>query len=692
MTKLGKRCSWLLGAALFTIQFSLLTSSCSSRPSKEESENAEQLIEAAHKANNYQQLMLLADSLEKEGSLSLAKAYYWRGYASDKTDHRRMAEFYYDTALKASGTADPEICAKAASRLANLVSIRGDYESVLKFAVPIAKQLEEMKCDTTSDYVNLLIYIGCCQAGLGQTGDEMSDGFDKAFQKHLDNVRKNHSETAYKDAIAGLINITYACLTTKDYRAALRWNDKFGEFVNEYEQRLGINSSYVDKQQARYNIYQAQALEGQGKTDEAAKAYEAYRASAFSRTPEGSIMSNDYLTAAGRWGEAADNYQSLDALLGEEQGGYSLDNIQEMVLKKYQANILAGRRDTAAAVSMLLCDSLASAFDLAKRIDAEEQATIVKKVRELDEQQTATVRRHQLDIYAFIAFLFLVVIGYIAYRRHHHHQLKKAHEELRKDFAHIEEEATERSRTETEQRLAAAIQQRHALPSPSVETPSLHISSTPGTKAGDNFCDAVRNGDMLVFTIGSATGQGIEAATAAAMAWAQFRTAAILETSPDRIVSAISEAIADDKNMPVKMFVGSLNQKTGVLQYCNAGNSTPLLYDEAFSLLPDEETPPAGKESGYDYKARQTTIAPGKLLFLYTDSVTEAEDASHKKLGEKQLRGMALQAIKQNARPEAFFKNIQKAVTDFTGGTPQTDDLTLMVISQRQSGETRRTV
>ena len=53
---------------------------------------------------------------------------------------------------------------------------------------------------------------------------------------------------------------------------------------------------------------------------------------------------------------------------------------------------------------------------------------------------------------------------------------------------------------------------------------------------------------------------------------------------------------------------------------------------------------------------------------------------------------MALQAIKLNARPEAFFKNIQKAVTDFTGGIPQADDLTLMVISRTQSGETRRTV
>ena len=79
-------------------------------------------------------------------------------------------------------------------------------------------------------------------------------------------------------------------------------------------------------------------------------------------------------------------------------------------------------------------------------------------------------------------------------------------------------------------------------------------------------------------------------------------------------------------------------------------------------------------------------------MFLYTDGVTEAENASHKKLGEKHLRGMALQAIKLDARPEPFFKNIQKAVTDFTGGIPQADDLTLMVISRRQSGETRRTV
>ena len=683
ITMIGRKSRWLVGAALFTVSFSLFTTSCSNQPSKEQADKADRLMETAHKAKDYQRLMVLADSLEKDGSLSPAKAYYWLGYASDRTNHKRMAEFYYDTALKAADTEDPEIYAKAASHLTNLVSVRGDYESALKIATPVVQQLEKMQCDTTSDYVNLLIYIGCCQAGLGQTDDETDDGFEKAYQKHLDNVKKNRTDAVYKDAIAGLINIVFACNTTGDYRSALKWNTQFGELLTEYEQRPGVSSSYVDKQQARYNIYQARALEGQGKADEASKAYDAFRATEFSRTPEGRILANDYLTAAGRWGEAADNYQSLDALLGDDHDGYTLDNIQEMLLKKYQANILAGRRDSAAAVSMLLCDSLANAFERANRVDAEEQATIVKKVREFNDQQAATLRQHQLGIYGLIAVLFLAIISYIVYRRYHHHQLKKAHEELREDYGQIEAVATERSRTETEKRLAAAIQQRHVTDSRLISPNScLLVSQTPGIMAGGSFCEEIQNGDTLVFAVGSATGRGIEAATASAMAWAQFRTAAALNASPDCIVSAISEAIADGRNMPVRIFVGALDLKTGNLEYCNAGNSIPLLYDEEFTLLPDDESLPAGSQPGYVYVTGQATVAKGKLLFLYTDGVTKAENTNHKPLGDKHLRGMALQAIKLDPRAELFLKNIQKSISDYTAGAQQADDITLIVIGR----------
>ena len=663
---------------------SFLVTSCGSSPSEEEMAKAEQLIEAAHKAKDYQQLMRLADDLEAKGTLTPAKAYYWRGYASDRTNRRRMAEFYYNTALKAAADEDLDIYAKAASHLANLMALRGDYENGLKLTMPVVHRLEEQKCDTTSDYVNLLIYIGCCQAGLGTSGQATADGFEKAYEKHLDNVKKNRTDDAYKSAFAGLINIAFACNFTGQYREALKWNGHLSEMLSEYEQRPGINPDYVDKQEARYTLYQAQAYEGLGKPEEAAKAFDTFLATDYAKTPEGRIAANDYLIVAKRWGEAADNYQSLTALLGDSEDSYSLDNIQSLVLKKYQANLLAGRRDSAVAISMQLCDSLAGAFKRAKEIDAAEQAVIVSKVEELGDQQVAATRRHQMEMLGLLGLLALIILGYLLYRRYHHHQLRKAHEELREDFGTIEAVATERSRNETEQRLAAAIQQRlsHA-PLPQRNDVALYVSQTPGTMPGGSFYDTLLCGDTLLFCIGSADAQGIDAATAAAMAWAQFRTAAAFGQAPEQIVSAISQAIADGQNIPVRLFVGQLDLTTGQLRYCNAGNNTPLLSDEGISLLPIDDTAPAGSLPGSAYTAQETTIAPGKLLFLYTDGIAKAKDADGKVLGDKQIRGMALQAVKLNAKPQPFYDNILKAIDKYTAGAPQAEDLTLMVIARK---------
>jgi serine phosphatase RsbU (regulator of sigma subunit) len=663
---------------------SFLFTACGNKPSEEEMAKAEQLIEAAHKAKDYQQLMRLADNLEAKGSLTPAKAYYWRGYASDRTNRRRMAEFYYNTALKAAADEDLDIYAKAASHLANLMAIRGDYENGLKLTTPVVQKLEEQRCDTTSDYVNLLIYIGCCQEGLGTSGEATADGFEKAYEKHLDNVKKYRTDEAYKSAFAGLINIAYACNHTGQYRDALKWNGHLSEMLNEYEQRPGVNPDYVDKQQARYSLYQALAYEGLEKPEEAAKAFDAFQATDYAKTPEGRIAANDYLIAAKRWGEAADNYQSLTALLGDGEDSYSLDNIQSLVLKKYQANLLAGRRDSAVAISLQLCDSLAGAFKRAKEIDAAEQAVIVSKVEELGDQQVAETRHHQMEMLGLLGLLALIVLGYLLYRRYHHHQLIKAHEELQEDLGTIEAVATERSRNETEQRLAAAIQQRLSHePLPQRKDLALYVSQTPGTMPGGSFYDTLLCDDTLLFCIGSADAQGIDAATAAAMAWAQFRTAAAFGQAPEQIVNAISQAIADGQNIPVRLFVGQLDLTTGQLRYCNAGNNTPLLTDEEISLLPIDDSDPAGSQPGMVYTDQETTIAPGKLLFLYTNGIAEARDADGKPLGDKQFRGMALQAVKLNAKPQPFYDNILKAIDSYTAGAPQAEDLTLMVVARK---------
>ena len=60
-----------------------------------------------------------------------------------------------------------------------------------------------------------------------------------------------------------------------------------------------------------------------------------------------------------------------------------------------------------------------------------------------------------------------------------------------------------------------------------------------------------------------------------------------------------------------------------------------------------------------------------------------AENANQKMFGEKAVRGAALQALKLNPEPKAFIGQMLDAVKGFTGGTPQKDDITLLVIGRR---------
>ena len=182
-----QRTLWMLAMMMI-----LLTMACGNGNQKEQGAQAEKLLENAQKSKDYERLLQMADSLEKAEALSTERSYYWLGYASDRLNKKRMAEFYWKASLEAAAKegkdADMDAYAKSASRLANLQTVRGDYEAGLKGAIPAAAKLEELQCDTTADYVNLLIYIGCCQAGLGQTGDSTEDGFERAYQKHLDNI------------------------------------------------------------------------------------------------------------------------------------------------------------------------------------------------------------------------------------------------------------------------------------------------------------------------------------------------------------------------------------------------------------------------------------------------------------------------------------------------------------------------
>ena len=664
----------------------VLVTGCNDEPSRELTKKADSLIEAAQKQRNYNLMLQLADSLENEGGLSTAKAYYWRGYASDKLNQKRMAEFYWNASLDAAqnSKSDIDIYAKSASRLANMLSMRGDFKNALSIAVPAVNRLDKLQCDTISDYINLLIYIGCCQAGLGVEGDSTTDEFHRAYKKHMENIEKNHTDESYKYAIAGLINIAFACNQTKSYKAALNWIAKFGELLGEYEQRPNTDGDYVDKQVGRFAIYKAIALDGLGRKEEAAKVYDEYLETDYSKTPEGRLNANEYLAKVNRWEEAADNYSDLDAMLAKNKV-YSLEDIRDLLVKKYQANLKAGRRDSAVMVSWQISNALDKAFAQAKQTDELEQSTIVKRVAEMTAHND---KKEKMKIYGLLGILGLVVLGFLGillYRRFAMQRLRKEYRNLEESCHLVEEETAQKERAETEHRITQAIQLKmvpEALPQ--YKGLGLYATMTPSAGICGDLYDCLIREDKLIFCIGNPVSEDVNSSVMAGMVWALFRSAAAHLDTPQSIVTDITHALVKNGNigMGVTLFVGVLDLKTGMLNYCNAGHGAALLLHEEVNLLPAGENPPLGAKQDWDFEEQEVEMAKGSLLFLYSSGLALATNSKRKQYGEKMVHGAALQAMKMNASPKPFIENVQQSIDKFIDGAPQNRDMTMLVIKR----------
>ena len=645
----------------------MLVAACNNGGSVKSNPEADKQLEAARRARDYKHLSLLADSLNNAGLISDAKVFYWRGYAAERQRQQRIADFYWNRAIESAVKSDDaeeiEYYAKSASRLANLLMTRGDYEGTVKMAVPVARRLQALGCDSTSDYVNLLIYIGCCQLGLGLSGDTINDHFLQAYKKHTQDIEVKHSDEAYKDAFAGIINIVHAFNVTKHYEDALKWNERYGKFITEYEQRQDATADYIDKQWARYNIYQAIALAGLDRQEEAEKAYGDYLKTEYSKTPEGDIIGNDYLEPQGRWKEVAANYESLDKMVDEYNAKYSLENLEKAVLKKYRANLLAGRRDTAMAVSMQISEMLDSAIARSRRTDAEELKIIREKELELVAQRDDLAQQRVYGIYTIFGVIIALLIAYIFYHFYVRHRMRKAHEKLQADYTHVEFTSAEKERVDTELRLAHNIFiSDEPQPFPAIDGVTFYSTPIPAENTSCDFYDYCQVGGRLYLCVASTHGIQVKAAHAASMVRSQFRSMARLESSPERIITAINDTMAAGDHAPVKLFIGVLDPATGNLAYCNAGHPSPVIATDEIRQLAGEEQTAVGVDSGKTFPLEQTVIAPSSLLFFFTDALIDIRDAKKKAFSEKRVLGEALQARKTSTSADEFLSLISEAV------------------------------
>ena len=207
----------------------------------------------------------------------------------------------------------------------------------------------------------------------------------------------------------------------------------------------------------------------------------------------------------------------------------------------------------------------------------------------------------------------------------------------------------------------------------------LYGSLTPAKGVGGDLFDFFIRDERLFFCVGDVSGKGVPAALVMAVTRTLFRNVAAHTDSPAQIVETMNVNISEgnDNQMFVTLFVGVLDLATGRLSYCNGGHNAPYIQSAS---LPVEPNLPIGIFPDWEFVEQETVMEPGSTIFLYTDGLTEAENAVQDQFGEDRMTAILAAQTEQSASPDTLISVMTDAVHEFVGDTEQSDDLTMLAI------------
>ena len=637
----------------------------------------------------YDHMKVMADSFELFGDLTELNANRWRGVSYYHQGQYRMAEVCYKKALECEVKTDQDqLCYnKVARRLSELLLVKGDYEGSLRVAIPAIARMDQTGIGSDIDYAILLNTIGCCQLNLGRD-EEAHKSFMSARERYANRWQTDVTSRGFQEAVLGTVYTSMAYINTRRYAESIYWIDRTEMLLNKYRQRHDARVEYFDEYQGRIEIMRAVAMQGLKKPKEAAKAYQEFLKTDYSKTSAGRINANDYLVAAQRYGEAADNYRYLDEMLEQTGMELSLDNIQLYMLPKFRANLEAGRRDSTRIIATNILTLLDSAITAYKNSATAELATIYDT-----HGKEAEIARHQADLtqqrlMSTGIALVLIIIFFGVYTLHKrnatqrlaaaHQKLEEAHGKLQFAYDKLEETTTAKERIESELRIARDIQ-HSIVPSefPHREGLDLYAYMLPAKEVGGDLYDYLLEDNYLYICLGDVSGKGVPAALFMGQVTRMFHALAREKCKPQVIATRLNVEFTEhnENGMFVTLFIAYIDLNTGRMDYCNAGHNPPIINGKFMEM---ESNAPIGLWSELDFIGEHIDSIKGCPLLIYSDGLNEAENYQQEQFGDDRL----LQIMKDNDFKDAkhVINYLCDAVEKHRNGAAPNDDLTVMML------------
>jgi serine phosphatase RsbU (regulator of sigma subunit) len=242
-------------------------------------------------------------------------------------------------------------------------------------------------------------------------------------------------------------------------------------------------------------------------------------------------------------------------------------------------------------------------------------------------------------------------------------------------------------RKKNEQELALAQEtQKSLLPFflPQFENFHIRAFNTPTRYVGGDFYDFLQlsSGEWMG-VLADVSGKGMPAALLSSMVLGALNMEFRSRTQPQEVLNRINQLLCE-RSLPyqfVTLFLYLLNQD-GVGQFISAGHNTAYLFRSSTGKI-EELIPDSYVQGMFDfasYQSRAFHLEKGDILVVYSDGLTDAENPRQEMFGEERL----LEIIQREAPSgsHALEQKVLKAIEDFTQGTPQTDDITFVVVEK----------
>ena len=209
------------------------------------------------------------------------------------------------------------------------------------------------------------------------------------------------------------------------------------------------------------------------------------------------------------------------------------------------------------------------------------------------------------------------------------------------------------------------------------------LFTRPANEVGGDLVDYLAiNEDRLGLALGDVAGKGLGAALYMSKLQSTLRAVAPNFDTLSELGAAVNEIFIRD-GLPdrfISLVYLEIESEVGQVRVLNAGHLPPLVvHAQTVEEMP-KGSPALGLLRGVAYTEQHVELAPGDLMVVYSDGLTEARNEQRIFFDDDRL--MALLPSLRGLSAEAAGLRLLEAVEDFVGEAHPHDDLSMVVLKR----------